>query len=106
LCVISLLKDNAMEILNQAACEGIGAIGCPMARAKTMVRAALGNGQTSGSWNWPVHAHQWCFKAGESGVRGFVHGAQNGIGLPQCVPIKKPCGRNHRALYIYSNRWR
>jgi hypothetical protein len=51
LCVISLLKDNAMEILNQAACEGIGTFGCPMARAKTMVRAALGNGQTSGSWN-------------------------------------------------------
>jgi len=54
-----------------------------------MVHVALGNGQTSGSWNWPVRALQWCFKAGESGVRRFVHGAQNGIGLPQYFPNKK-----------------
>jgi len=89
LCAISLLKGNAMESLNQAECEGRGAISCPMARAKAMVHAALGNGQTSGSLNWPVRALQCCFKAGESGVRSFVRGAQNGIGHLQCCANKK-----------------
>jgi len=89
LYAISLLKGNAMETLNQAACEHRGAIGSPMARAKAMVHAALGNGQTSRSLNWPVRAPQWCFKAGESGVRSFVRGAQNGIGHLQCCANKK-----------------